>query len=126
MATRKNISRRKNMRGCGKKRRTRRYKTKSFRKGRRSMKGGNHNALTGAPWSPGTSSNHYSLNNYKSQIDYNTGSERTTGGSGSLLSVIPSDIANIGNVASYSANSFYNGVVGLPNTISPLPWVQKL
>jgi hypothetical protein len=127
MASRKyRKSRRKIMKGCGGKR----FRRKSRR--RVGMKGGNlfkiPEALSGASWAPGVNSNHYSLNNYKSQIDYNTGSERTNmrGGAGSIFSALPNDLVNIGNVAAYSSGKISNGLIGVASPTNPLPWVQKL
>lgn len=39
-------------------------------------------------------------------------------------SLIPSDITNAFNYSSYSAGSIYNGLLGFPPPVNPLPWSQ--
>lgn len=39
-------------------------------------------------------------------------------------SLIPSDLTNALNYSRYSAGSVYNGLLGFPPPVNPLPWAQ--
>ncbi len=110
-------------------------------------------ALVGPAWSPtNIGSNHYALNKYNAQIDYNPtqersqinlsinpwgkmwGGKRKKGGKSMrkgnqkggawIDKIMPSDLLNVGRYASYNAGNIYNGYYGYAPTVNPMPWQQ--
>lgn len=110
-------------------------------------------ALIGPDWSPtNMGSNHYALNKYNAQVDYNPVQERSQinlsvnpwgkmwGGKkrkgsksrrsmkqkgGSIINkLMPSDLLNVGRYASWNAGNIYNGYNGYNPTVNPMPWQQ--